>query len=90
MSHVFALDVPHYHKLLFYHRRCIEPTLDEKHDIVQKAIDLCTALDIAHAKGGGRGRRARRMCAIVLTSGADSTLARLASCALARKMIRPR
>jgi phosphate acetyltransferase/phosphate butyryltransferase len=52
MSHVFALDVAHYHKLLFITDAAIniEPTLDEKRDIVQNAIDLCRALGIADPK----------------------------------------
>jgi phosphate acetyltransferase/phosphate butyryltransferase len=52
MSHVFALDVPHYHKLLFITDAAvnIEPTLDDKRDIVQNAIDLCRALGIAAPK----------------------------------------
>ncbi|MFI4994816.1 MAG: bifunctional enoyl-CoA hydratase/phosphate acetyltransferase [Hyphomicrobiales bacterium] len=52
MSHVFALDVPHYRKPLFITDAAvnIEPTLDEKRDIVQNAIDLCRALGIETPK----------------------------------------
>ena len=46
MSHVFALDAPHCHKLPFITDAAIniEPALDDKRDIVQNAIDLCQAL----------------------------------------------
>lgn len=42
MSHVFALDVPTYHKALFVTDAAlnIRPTLSQKRDIVQNAIDL--------------------------------------------------
>ena len=48
MSHVFVLDVPHYRKLLLITDAAINiyPTLDDKMDIVQNAIDLAQALDI--------------------------------------------
>jgi phosphotransacetylase len=48
MSHVFALDVPTYPKTLFVTDAAINiaPTLEEKHDIVRNAIDLCHALGI--------------------------------------------
>jgi phosphotransacetylase len=47
ISHVFALDVPSYPKLLFLTDGAINiaPTLEDKRDIVQNAIDL------AHAAG---------------------------------------
>ncbi|MFI5015385.1 MAG: bifunctional enoyl-CoA hydratase/phosphate acetyltransferase [Hyphomicrobiales bacterium] len=52
MSHVFALDVPHYPKPLFITDAAvnIDPTLEEKRDIVQNAIDLCRALGIEAPK----------------------------------------
>jgi phosphotransacetylase/acyl dehydratase len=52
MSHVYALDVPHYHKPLFITDAAINitPNLEEKCDIVQNAIDLCRALGIERPK----------------------------------------
>ncbi|UHC19517.1 bifunctional enoyl-CoA hydratase/phosphate acetyltransferase [Methylobacterium currus] len=52
MSHVYALDVPHYPKPLFLTDAAvtIAPTLEEKRDIVQNAIDLCRALGIPEPK----------------------------------------
>ena len=49
MSHVFALDVPTYPKPLFITDAAINiaPTLADKRDIVQNAIDLAHALGIA-------------------------------------------
>ena len=48
ISHIFALDVPTYHKPLFITDAAINiyPTLDDKKDIVQNAIDLCVALGV--------------------------------------------
>lgn len=48
MSHVFALDVPHYSKPLFITDAAVNiaPDLDAKRDIVQNAIDLTHALGI--------------------------------------------
>jgi phosphotransacetylase len=52
LSHVFALDVPHYPKLLFVSDAAINifPDLQTKRDIVQNAIDLARALGIAMPK----------------------------------------
>lgn len=52
MSHVFALDVPSYSKLLFITDAAINifPDLETKRDIVQNAIDLAQALGIARPK----------------------------------------
>jgi phosphotransacetylase/acyl dehydratase len=52
MSHVFVLDVPHYPKPLFITDAAINvyPTLADKRDIVQNAIDLCHALGLALPK----------------------------------------
>jgi Phosphate acetyl/butaryl transferase/haloacid dehalogenase-like hydrolase len=49
MSHVFALDVPRYARALFITDAAmnVHPTLAEKADIVQNAIDLTHALGIA-------------------------------------------
>ncbi len=52
MSHVFALDVPHYPKPLFITDAAVNiaPDLDTKRDIVRNAIDLAHALGIASPK----------------------------------------
>lgn len=52
MSHIFALDVPSYHKTLFITDAAINiyPTLSDKKDIVQNAIDLCRKLKIESPK----------------------------------------
>ncbi len=52
MSHIFALDVPSYHKALFITDAAINisPTLADKADIVQNAIDLCRQLNIETPK----------------------------------------
>ncbi|WP_407943165.1 bifunctional enoyl-CoA hydratase/phosphate acetyltransferase [Methylobacterium oxalidis] len=52
MSHVYALDVPHHPKPLFITDAAvnISPSLDDKRDIVQNAIDLCHALGIPEPK----------------------------------------
>ena len=52
LSHVFLMDVPTYPKLLFITDGAINvaPTLEEKRDICQNAIDLASALGIARPK----------------------------------------
>lgn len=52
MSHVFALDVPHYAKPLFITDAAVNiaPDLDAKRDIIRNAIDLAHALGIATPK----------------------------------------
>jgi phosphate acetyltransferase len=52
ISHVFVLDVPHYPKPLLITDAAINinPSLDDKRDIVQNAIDLAHALRIAVPK----------------------------------------
>ncbi len=52
MSHVFALDVPNYHKALFITDAAINiyPDLNAKRDIVQNAIDLVSALGVTTPK----------------------------------------
>jgi phosphate acetyltransferase len=52
MSHIFALDVPTYHKPLFITDAAINiaPDLNTKRDIVQNSIDLLHALEIAQPK----------------------------------------
>lgn len=52
MSHIFALDVPNYHKPLFITDAAINitPDLNVKRDIVQNAIDLLHALGLRRPK----------------------------------------
>ncbi len=52
MSHVFALDVPNYHKALFITDAAINiyPDLNAKRDIVQNAVDLVSALGVVQPK----------------------------------------
>lgn len=52
LSHVFVLDVPDYSKLLLLTDAAIniQPTLEDKMDIVQNAIDLAQVLGIAEPK----------------------------------------
>ena len=52
MSHVFALDVPHYPKPLFITDAAVNiaPDLDTKRDIIQNAIELLHALGIQSPK----------------------------------------
>ena len=52
MSHVFAIDAPGYPRPLFVTDAAINiyPTLADKHDIVQNAIDLAHALGIAQPR----------------------------------------
>jgi phosphotransacetylase len=52
ISHVFIMDVPTYHKPLFITDAAvnIQPTLDDKVDIVANAIELAQALGIATPK----------------------------------------
>jgi phosphotransacetylase/acyl dehydratase len=52
ISHVFALDVPSYHKTLFVTDAAvnIQPDLETKIDILQNAIDMMHTLEIANPK----------------------------------------
>lgn len=52
LSHVFMLDVPSYPRAMFVTDAAIniEPTLDDKRDIIQNAIDLAQALGIEQPK----------------------------------------
>jgi phosphate acetyltransferase len=52
ISHVFIMDVPTYHKVLIVTDAAINiaPTLEDKVDICQNAIDLATALGLARPK----------------------------------------
>ena len=52
ISHVFALDVPSYHKTLFVTDAAvnIQPDLDTKIDILQNAIDMMRTIEIPSPK----------------------------------------
>jgi phosphotransacetylase/acyl dehydratase len=52
LSHVFVMDVPTYPRLLLITDAAIniQPTLEDKRDIVQNAIDLARALGIARPR----------------------------------------
>jgi phosphotransacetylase len=52
ISHVFIMDVPTYHKVLIVTDAaiCIAPTLEDKVDICQNAIDLAVSLGLARPK----------------------------------------
>jgi phosphate acetyltransferase len=52
ISHVFIMDVPTYHKLLFITDAAVNiaPTLDDKVDIVANAIELAQALGVVQPK----------------------------------------
>jgi phosphotransacetylase len=52
MSHVFLMDVPTYHKVLIVTDAAINiaPSLEDKVDICQNAIDLAVALGVARPK----------------------------------------
>jgi phosphotransacetylase len=54
VSHVFIMDVPTYHKVLIVTDAAINitPSLDDKVDIVQNAIDLAVSLGVAKPKVG--------------------------------------
>ena len=53
LSHVFIMDVPTYHKVLIVTDAAINiaPTLEDKVDICQNAIDLAVALGVDAAEG---------------------------------------
>ncbi len=52
LSHVFVMDVPTYHKVLIVTDAAINiaPTLEDKVDICQNAIDLANSIGPAHPK----------------------------------------
>jgi phosphotransacetylase len=52
LSHVFLMDVPTYHKVLIITDAAINiaPTLEEKTDILQNAIDLAIAMGVTQPK----------------------------------------
>ena len=77
ISHAFVMDVPTYHKTLIVTDAAINiaPTLEDKVDICQNAIDLANA-DSAGLVLGAK-------VPVILTSRADSVRSRIASCAVA-------
>lgn len=79
MSHVFAIDAPLYPRPLFVTDAAINiyPTLEEKHDIVQNAIDL------AHALGLAEPRVAILSAVETVTEKIKSTLDAAALCKMA-------
>jgi phosphate acetyltransferase len=52
ISHVFIMDVPRYHKVLMVTDAAINiaPTLEDKVDICQNAIDLAISVDVSQPK----------------------------------------
>jgi phosphate acetyltransferase len=52
ISHVFIMDVPRYHKVLIVTDAAINiaPSLEDKADICQNAIDLCVSLGLKNPK----------------------------------------
>jgi len=79
MSHVFAIDAPHYPRALFITDAALTifPTLEDKRDIVQNAIDL------VHALGIGMPRVALLSAVETVTSSIPSTLHAAALCKMA-------
>ena len=79
MSHVFAIDAPGYPRPLFVTDAAINiyPTLADKHDIVQNAIDL------AHALGIAQQRVAILSAVETVTESIRSTLDAAALCKMA-------
>jgi len=79
ISHVFAIDTPHYPRPLFVTDAAINiyPTLADKRDILQNAIDL------AHALGIVQPRVAILSAVETVTEGIRSTLDAAALCKMA-------
>ena len=79
MSHVFVIDAPGYPRPLFVTDAAINiyPTLADKHDIVQNAIDL------AHALGIAQPRVAILSAVEMVTESIRSTLDAAALCKMA-------
>lgn len=81
VSHVFVIDAPHYPRLLFITDAAVNiyPTLEDKRDIVQNAIDLANAL-------GVRTPRVAILSAVELvTPKIRSTLDAAALCKMAER-----
>jgi phosphotransacetylase/acyl dehydratase len=81
MSHVFVLDVPSYPKPLFLTDAAIniKPTLMEKKDIIQNAIDLFTTV------GCGTPKVAILSAVEIVTEKIPSTLDATALCKMAQR-----
>ncbi|CAB3755197.1 phosphate acetyltransferase [Burkholderia sp. MSh2] len=81
LSHVFIMDVPTYRKPLFITDAAvnIHPTLEQKADIVQNAIDL------AHALGIDRPKVAILSAVETVSSKLPSTLDAAALCKMAER-----
>lgn len=79
MSHVFALDVPSYARLLFISDAAINvrPTLSELRDIT------CNAIDLAHALGTKRPKVALLSCTENVSEKIESTVYAAAICKMA-------
>ncbi len=79
ISHVFVMDVPSYHDILFVTDAAINisPDLDAKRDIVQNAIDLFTQ------SGMGTPRVAILSAVETITSKIPSTIDAAALCKMA-------
>ena len=79
VSHVFIMDVPSYHKPLMVTDAAVNifPTLDDKRDIVQNAVDL------GHALGIERPKVAILSAVETVTSKIPSTLEAAALCKMA-------
>jgi phosphate acetyltransferase len=81
ISHVFVMDVPTYHKVLFITDGAINiaPTLEDKVDICKNAIDLIVALGVAVPKV------AILSAVETVTSKIPSTIAAAALCKMAER-----
>ena len=81
ISHVFIMDVPTYHKVLIVTDAAINiaPTLEDKVDIVQNAIDLATSLGLGKPK-------VAILCAVeTVNSKMPATLDAAALCKMAER-----
>ncbi len=81
ISHVFIMDVPTYHKVLVITDAAINiaPTLEDKVDIVQNAIDLVTSL-------GHPNPKVAILCAVeTVNSKMQATLDAAALCKMAER-----
>jgi phosphate acetyltransferase/phosphate butyryltransferase len=81
VSHVFVMDVPTYHKPLLITDAAVNiaPTLDDKRDIVQNAIDFAQALGI------GRPKVAILSAVETVTTKIPSTIDAAALCKMAER-----
>jgi phosphotransacetylase len=81
LSHVFIMDVPTYHKVLLVTDAAINiaPTLEEKMDIVQNAIDFAISLGVVTPK-------VAILCAVeTVTSRMPATLDAACLCKMAQR-----